>query len=425
MQNDRLPRHRVAEPQRKQGVFRFEIPEDALDPTHPARVLWEVTGTLDLSRFLDGAKAVQGGAGRTTLSPRMKLTLWLYAISQGIGSAREIARRVVSDDAYRWIVADLTVGHHTLSGFRVNHGEALDRLMTDILASLMHKGVLALELVAQDGMRVRADATAPSFRRLPSLLECREQAALHLKAVLAQADDPELSRAQKAAREAKARDFQRRVEEAIATVEELQTASVEQLQKTRKPGSRPARASTTDPEARVMKMADGGFRAAYNVQMATAGSPAGGARTIVGVRVTNLGSDMSAVAPMLDEIERRTGALPKTLLADANHASHDGIRDATARGVEAIIAVPERSKQPGSKADTDEAVATWRARMETPEAKALYRARASLCELMNAHVRTHFGLDHFLVRGLKKITCVVLLTAIASNLLQHAATLLS
>jgi len=417
MEDERHLKHRIAEPQRKQGVFRYEIPEDALDATHPARVLWEVTGTLELSRFLDGAKAVEGAVGRKTLSPRMKLTLWLYAISQGIGSAREIARRVHTDDAFRWIVGDLSVGHHTLSGFRVDHGDALDQLMTDILASLMHKGVLSLELVAQDGMRVRADATAPSFRAYGSLLECREQAALHLKAVLAQADDPELTRVQHAAREAKARDFQRRVEEAITTVEELQ--------KTRKPSDKPARASTTDAEARVMKMADGGFRPAYNVQMATAGSPMGGARTIVGVRVTNVGSDMGAVPPMLDDIERRTGQLPTVLLADANHASHDAIRDAAARGVEALIAVPERSKQGGTQAATDDAVVAWRARMETPEAQQLYRARASLCELMNAHARTHHGLDHFLVRGLKKVTCVVLLTALTSNLLQHAAALLS
>lgn len=416
MDDERQPKHRIAEPERKQGVFRYEIPEDALDQAHAARVLWDVTGTLDLSRFLDGAKAVEGTVGRKTLSPRVKLCLWLYAISQGIGSAREIARRVQTDDAFRWIVGDLSIGHHTLSGFRVDHGEALDRLMTDILASLMHKGVLSLELVAQDGMRVRADATAPSFRSYGSLLECREQAALHLKAVLAQADDPELTRAQKAAREAQARDFQRRVEEAIATVEDLQ--------KTRRPSGKPARASTTDAQARVMKMADGGFRPAYNVQMATAGSPIGGARTIVGVRVTNLGSDMNAVPPMLDDIERRTGQLPEVLLADAGHASHDAIRDAAARGVEALIAVPERSKEPGPQADSDEAIVAWRARMETPEAQKLYRARAGLCELMNAHARTHHGLDHFLVRGLKKITCVVLLTAIASNLLQNAVALL-
>jgi transposase len=418
MENERRPpKPRVAEPQRNQVVIRFEVPGEALPAHHPARLFWEVVGTLDLSKFLKGVKAVEGTVGRKTLSPRMKLVLWLYAISMGIGSGREIARRVETDAAFRWIVGDLRVGHHCLSEFRANHGAALDALMTDILASLMHKGVLSLALVAQDGMRVRADAAAPSFRQYGSLLECREQAALHLKAVLAEADDPEATRVEKARREAAARDFQRRVEEAIATVQELQ--------KTRKPSDKPARASTTDAEARVMKMADGGFRPAYNVQMATAGSPLGGPRTIVGVRVTNQGTDMNSMAPMLDEIERRVQALPERLLADGGHASHDDIRAVTARGVEALVAVPEHSKKPGPKGDADPAIVAWRERMETDEAQKLYKARAGLCELMNAHARSLHGLDHFLVRGLRKVTCVVLMTAIASNILQHALHLLA
>ena len=410
-------RARIAEPRRRQGVIRFEMPEDTLPPRHPARVLWDVIGTLDLSAFLVGAKAVDGAVGRKVLSPAMKLVLWLYAISTGVGSAREMARRVRTDDAYRWIVGDLEIGHHALSSFRVDHGAALDELMTDILASLIHKGVLSLDLVAQDGVRIRAAASAPSFRRYDSLLECREQAALHLKAVLAQADDPEITRAQQAAREAAAHDFQQRVDEAISTVTELQ--------KTRKPSEKPARASTTDAEARVMKMADGGFRPAFNVRMATAGSPLGGPRTIVGVQVTNVGSDMSSITPMLDEIKHRTGELPKTLLADANHAAHDCIRAATDAGVEVLVAIPGRSKKPGVNADDDPAIVAWRERMATDEAKKKYRARASLCELMNAHLRTHHGVDQFLVRGLAKVTCVALLGAIASNVLQHANALLA
>ena len=405
---------RIAEPVRNQGTFRFELPEDALPPTHPARLLWDVTGTLDLSRFLVGIKAVEGTVGRKVLSPRMKLTLWLYAVSQGIGSAREIARLIHTDSAFRWIVGSLEVKHDTLSGFRRSQGAALDGLMTDILASLLHKGLLSLDLVAQDGMRVRACATAPSFRSYGSLLACREQAALHLKAVLAEADDPEVSGRCRVAREAAARDFQRRVEEAITTVKELRQQNPDRI----------ARASTTDAEARVMKMADGGFRPAYNVRMATAGSPLGGPRTIVGVQVTNVGSDMGAITPMLDDIERRTGLRPKVLLADANHAKHDCIRAAAERGVQAIVAVPERSQRGGPQASADPAVVAWRERMETDEAKRLYRARASLCELSNAHLRTHHGLGQFLVRGLAAATHVVLLGAIAANLLQHAAALL-
>ncbi len=396
--------------------MRFEVPEDALPPEHPARVLWNVVGTLDLTRFVEGVKAVEGTVGRRVTSPQVKLVLWLYAVWEGTGSAREIARRVQTDLAYRWIVGDLAIGHHALSKFRAAHGAALDALMTDILAALLHKDALSLAVVAQDGMRVRADATAPSYRRLPSLLECHEQAALHLKAVLAQADDPELTRGQYARRVAAAQDFQRRVAAAIATVDELQ--------QTRKAPASPARASTTDAMARVMKMADGGFRPAYNVQFATAGAPFGGPRTIVGVRVTNIGSDMGSLTPMLDDVERRTGQLPATLLADAGHASHADLCAVAARGVEAIVAVPDRTQQRPVSPTDDPAITAWRARMDTDEAKRAYRGRASLCELTNAHARDH-GLEHFLVRSLGKVTGVVLMAAIVANIFQHATTLLA
>lgn len=163
---------RTREPQRRQGIIRFEMPEDALPATHTARILWELSGTLDLRTFTRNARAIEGHAGRLTSSPRMLLCVWLYAISQGIGSAREIARLCHSDAAFRWIVGDVSVSHQVLSEFRVGHRATFDALMTDVLASLMHKG-LSLDMVAQDGTRVRASASAPSFRRYGSLLECR------------------------------------------------------------------------------------------------------------------------------------------------------------------------------------------------------------------------------------------------------------
>lgn len=253
---------RTNEPIREQGIFRWEMPVDTLPEDHRARLLWKVIGKLDLSGFLRNAKAVEGRQGRNVLSVRMLLTLWLYGISIGIGSAREIARRIHSDAAFQWIVGDQTVGHAKLSEFRVGHAEALDKLFTDVLAALLHRGLLSLDWVAQDGTRVRASASAPSFRRQSSLEECREQAALHVKAVLAEMDDPDGTEAEKLARLAAALDYQQRVEAAIETVREL-----------RAEGKDKPRASTTDANARVMKMADGGFRPAYNVQLATAGSP--------------------------------------------------------------------------------------------------------------------------------------------------------
>lgn len=402
---------RTVEPERRQGVIRFEMPEDTLAKSHTARVLWEITGQLDLSGFVQHAKAIKGCAGRPAYSPRMLLTLWLYAISQGVGSAREIARRTKTDLAYRWLTGEMQVSHQLLSRFRVGHGEALERLMTDVVGTLLHQGLLSLQTVAQDGTRVRASASAPSFRSNEALEQCLEQAALHLKAVLAQADDPELTAAQKAAREAKARDFERRVREAIATVQQMHPAAKAK-----------ARASTTDHEARVMKMADGGYRPGYNVQLAVAGSSMGGPRTVVGLRVTNVGSDMNSLTPMLDDIERRTGELPSQLLADANHTALDDIRAVSARGVEVLTPVPRRTRN--SRQARDEAIAAWLARMQTALAHDALRSRASLCELVNAHLKGRFGLGRLLVRGMAKVKCILLLGCLTFNLLQHAQGLL-
>ncbi len=409
---------RILEPQRVQGEFRFEIPDDAVAVDHPARVLWRVLGTLDLCGFSIACQSVDGKAGRSLLSPRMLLTLWTYGISVGIGSAREIARLTMTDSAFRWIVGDLKVSHHKLSNFRVGHGTALDTLMTDVLGSLMEKGLISLDLVAQDGTRTRAAATAPSFRRHASLLECREQAALHLKAVLAAADDPEYTRAQHARREAAARDFQVRVEAAIATVEELQ--------QTRSPKQKEARASTTDAEARVMKMAGGGFRPAFNVQYAVAGSELGGPRTIVGVSVSNVGSDQGSLTPMAKQIETRTGELAKVLLADGGHENHDDIATTRRMGVDVLVPPSDKAKpiEQMRAEGADPEVIAWRERMESAEAKTLYRARAGLCELANARQKSHQGVTQFLVRGIPKVTRVVLLGAISSNILQNAKHLL-
>ncbi len=291
--------------------------------------------------------------------------------------------------------------------------------MTDILGTLMNQGLLSLAVTAQDGTRTRAAATAPSFRTYGSLLQCREQAKLHIKAVLAAAEDPEYTRAQHAARAAAAKDYQERVEAAITTVTELQ--------KHRSKSDAPARASVTDPEARVVKMGDGGFRPAYNVQYAVAGSEMGGPRTIVGVNVTNVGSDMGSMAPMVEQIKERTGQTPVVLLADGGHAKAEDIATTRRMGVDVIVPPAENAKTieqlKAEGADPD--VIAWRERMETDEAKKLYRARAGLAELANAHQESHHGITHVLVRGIAKVTCVILLNAIASNILSHGANLLT
>lgn len=392
--------------------MKVEAPEDLIAATHPARLFARVVESLDLSKLTAGVKSVEHGGGRPVFCPGMLLTLWLYSTSRGIGSAREIERLTTSDDGFKWIVGDLAVGRFAISEFRVSHGEALLGLMADVLAALMHKGLLSLDVVALDGTRTRASASAPSFRRFDSLVECREQALLHIKAVLADADNPEVTRGQQAAREAAARDILRRTEEAIVTVCQLEEERGTE-----------ARASTTDNDARVMKMPDGGFRPGYTFpdtggQLAVAGKETGGPRTIVGIDVTNVGSDMGAVTKMIDEVNEMTGTVPKHILADGNHARHACFEAAAARGVDVLVPPSKKSK---ARAKDSAAVIAWRERMTTNDAKRLYRGRAALVELANAHLKCNFGLDRVLVRGLGKVLCVGIIAALTFNIVQNAA----
>jgi hypothetical protein len=288
--------------------------------------------------------------------------------------------------------------------------------MINLLAALVQKRLLKLETVAQDGTRVRAFASAPSFRTKRALKDSRKQAKLHLHATLRQADDAELSKRHKAAREVKARDLQRRVDEALDVVAELEGKP--------KRKSEP-RASTTDPDARVMKMADGGFRPGYNVQLAVAGSPFGGPRTIVGHHVSNVGSDMGSVVPMMDRVELWTKQRAKNWLADANHGRHECIEEAARRDVNLVMSVNKRSKKPRPKtAKPKDAVASFRRRMELPENKQIYKMRASLVELTNAHGK-RFALDRMTVRGLHGVWCMTTLTVLALNITSHASGLLA
>lgn len=387
------------------------MPAWEVPPEHPVRLLVAAVERLDLSGFLKGAKAVEGEAGRPVTSPRMLLALWVYGIQQGIGEATELARRCQSDAAFRWLCGGVFPSHDVLSAFRVKHLDALQDVFTKVVGTLLHHRLVTLEYVALDGTRVRASASAPSFRREASLLECREQAALHLKAVLATAD--EYSPAHQAIREAKAREYQQRVEAALATLER------ERAKKKSAKDKAAVRASTTDPEARVMKMADGGFRPGLNLQLAVAGDPVGGPRTIVGVNVTPMGSDMGSITPMVQQVEAHTGVIPNKVLADANHATLADIKYLATRGIEALVAVPEYMLSGGPQRDTSPEVEAWRKKMVSDEALRAYRGRSSLVENVNGHVKTTYGLTNFVVRGVKKATCVALLTALAHNLLVH------
>jgi transposase len=420
------PRLRL--PQRDQVEFRWASLDQLLDPDHPVRTVWAAVCALDLSAWLDEVKAVEGHVGRDATDPRLLVALWVYATLKGIGSARELDRLCGPDGAlpFQWLCGGVTVNYSLLAKFRSQGGEKWDDLLTHIVASLVEAGLVTLERIAQDGMKVRAHAAKDSFRRAATLEEALEAARQQVETLkkLAESEDspsedekPKRTPAQRAAQERAAQERQRRIEEAMQNCEELQRQRESTAQQSGRKAQE-ARASTTDPVARNMKMADGGTRPACNVQFAT--DTASG--VIAGVEVDNEGTDGHQLPTMLDQLKERYEHVPDEALVDGGFATIDTIEQSDACGCTVYAPLKNQKKQEEQgkdpyarkKGDSD-AVANWRSRMGTEVAKTLYRLRGQTAEWVNAQCRNR-GLWQMPVRGQPRCRIIALLYAIAHNL---------
>lgn len=406
---------RLLKPQREQIELRAVDIESLIGQEHPARVIWAYVEELDLSELEGRIKARTDRPGHPATSPHLLLALWLYATSEGVGSARALERLCEQSDVYRWLCGGVPVNYHTLSDFRVGHADLLDRLLAEHLTALAEAKLVDLDCLAQDGVRVRANAGAASFRREVTLdqhLALAEAVVDHLKREVD--TDPDASnRRLKAARERAARDRSERLKKAKLALDEVK----QQRAKRRDNGKTPKepRASTTDADARVMKMADGGFRPAYNLQITSVA----GETIVTDVEVSTIGSDRGLMRPALERHRARRGRLPKSHLADGGFNSAEDIEWAHIEGVD-VFSPPIQSKhgtdpyrpRPGD----GPGVLAWRARMASDAGKARYKGR-SICECIHARWR-NWGLGQLPVRGTQKVRAVALLYALTNNILQ-------
>lgn len=385
--------------------------EDLLEPEHQARLVWAFVLGLDLTDLEDQIRSRIGGPGRPALDPRIGVALWLYATLEGVSSARALAELCERHNAFRWLAGGVSVNYHTLADFRVEHVATLDRLLTHSVAVLREQDLVDLNRVAQDGMRVRASAGAASFHRRRTLEEHLEEAEEQVQRLQqeTQEDDPAApSRRQAAARQRAARERVERLRQALQRLPELE-AKKKADEKVK------ARASSTDPVATVMKMADGGFRPAYNIEFSSTCST----QVIAGVDVTTVGSDMGQITPMNEQIHDRHAVYPREALVDGGFVKHQDIEAAAAQGCQVYAPVPEpKDPQQDRYAPHDGdsvPIIAWRQRMATAEAQAIYKERAATAECVNAQARNR-GLVRLLVRGVQKVRAVALWYAIAHNL---------
>jgi transposase len=408
---------RVSRPERFQVEMRFHSLDQMLPSDHRARLVWAYVESLDLSFLYAQIKVTPATFGRSAISPEMLVSLWMLATLDGIGAARELDRRCGTDIAYMWICGGVGINHHTLSDFRSGQVEFLERLLVDSIAALVHQGLVPLETIAQDGVRVRASAGSSSFRRKPTLERLQQEAQRHLDELKRQNESESerqvVDARKQAATERAAKERVERIAEAIRQHQELS----EQREKRKKGDGESTRVSTTDPDARKMKMANGGFDAAYNVQFASDAD----ARMIVGVEVTNEGTDGGQMPPMVEQVSTDYGKRPARVLVDSAYATKDAVTQVERAGSEVVSTIPrseqldKHGKDPHSrqKGDSDE-YAGFRARMGQAEYQALYKQRPSIAEFPNADCRNR-GLRQFRVRGLEKVKAVALWHALAFN----------
>ena len=417
-------RPRLRQANREQVELRMLALDQLLPDDHRARVVWQYVDGLDLTPLYNQVLAVERHVGRAHTDPRILMALWLYATLEGVGSARELDKLCCDHVAYQWICGGVTLNYHTLADFRTAHGEFLDNLLTNSVATMMHEELVELKRVAQDGMRVRASAGSSSMRRRPTLEQCLEDAKEQVQTLQKEIDaDPSSgSRRRQAARNRTAQERCDRVERAL---QELTKLEKQKAARGRDSLKKPARASTTDPEARKMKMADGGYRPAYNVQFSTDTS----SQVIVGVEVTNEGSDSGLMAPMIEQIEQRYGQAPGEMLIDGGYGALGDIDEVSTPERGTVVYAPVKNEEKKRQAGKDpfapqpgdsEAVAAWRIRMGTAEAKEIYKDRAATAECVNAIARNR-GLYAVRVRGLVKVKAVVLWYVLAQNLMRVAA----
>ena len=411
------PAPRLRQPVREQVFLRPVSLEELIGDDHQARVVWAYVEELDLSALYRRIKAVEGHAGRAATDPKVFLALWLFATLEGVGSARALERLCREHAAYQWMCGGIGVNYHTLADFRVEHEEVLDELLSQGVAVLMAEGLVTLTRVAQDGMRVRASAGSSSFRRGTTLKRCLRDARQHVRRLREEIEhDPTATnRRQRAARERTATERLERVRKALRRLPE-------QVAKKKPKEKETARASTTDADATVMKMGDGGFRPAYNLQLATDTNT----QVIVGVEVSTSGSDQGQMAPMVAQIKERYQRAPEQVLVDGGFVKKEDIERVAALDLGCIVFAPVAKPRVegidpfAAKDDDSDVIAEWRQRMGTEDAKQIYKERAATAECVNALARNR-GLQRLPVRGRRKVRAVALLFALAHNLLRTVA----
>jgi transposase len=324
---------------RRQLSWRTVDVEHLLGEDHPARAIWALVGGLDLSRFYQSIASSTEEGGRPAIDPQLLISLWVYAYSEGIGSAREVARRCAFDPAFQWLTGLQEVNYHTLADFRVEKQRELDELFTQVLAALGKEGLITLDQVMQDGTKIKALASGRSYQREGTIREHLERARQRVTEM----GDPRNEETSAKTRQARARARRAQQERLESALQELQKL---QAQKSGEKAKKQTRVSSSDPQARVMHQSDGGLALSYNAQISADAAHG----LIVGVAVTQEANDSAQLLPAVERIAERLQKKPQQMVADGGYTTRENIAKMAERAIDFLGSLGREETPSGATA---------------------------------------------------------------------------
>jgi transposase len=414
---------RIIGPDRAQLCWEMVDLDSQLPDDHRARLVWAFVQGLDLSEFYDRIKARDEVAGRPATDPQVVLAVWLYATMEGVGSARAIDRLCQQHAAYRWLRGGAPINHDLLATFRRENAATLDRLLSQSLTGLIAEKLITMEELMIDGTKVRARAGRGSMSKRKRLERIEKAVAERIAELKSELDtdpaEPERRRKQRALQAAEERA--RRVERAHQKLTELVQEQTERAKTHAKQEAEKGepKVSVSDPEARLMRLADGATSPAWNVQVATADG------FIVAVDPTDRRNDGGLAPGLVETITERCGRVPQRLLADTRAMPQEDIVKLAERYPSMTVYSPPAPEHTEVSAETlrkrhwtrrheAPAIQAWRARMASEDGQQTYRRR-KLTERAHGIIKNR-GMARFLVHGREKVRAVCLLQALALNL---------
>ena len=308
---------------------------DWLPEGHLAWFVLDVVAELDVSEFYAPYRG--DGRGGAVYDPALMLAVLIYAYCVGEHSSRRIEGRLVDDVAFRVVAANQHPDHATLARFRARHQEAIAALFAQVLGLCVAEGLVAAGVVAIDGTKIEANASAWSNRT-------RRQIAEEVLAEAARTDaagDAEFGDrrgGELPERWADTRDRRARLREALRQLDEAGASDAETYEAARRakeaalgrklPGRKPSPnsnktkdrlANTTDPDSRMLR-ARNRFVQGFNAQAAVSED-----QVVVAAELTNAANDSTMFAPLVEatetNLEQAGSDAVATFVADAGYWS--------------------------------------------------------------------------------------------------------